>query len=155
MFLTSSTTSFASLPCNQDARANYLPTQSSMPTLLALSSGPLDLTSIPAVMAFITNTSFTSKSVTSLPGGTVNILYQIHLLVPYEGSQTVIFTHAQMFVKDWMDAAVEMDCQVRARITRAVSSWEIETPLCNRGLRWKWWCTSEYLFPQYYLSESL
>ena len=93
-----------------------------MPTPLAPSSGPLDLTSIPAVVAFLANTPFASKSVTYLPGGTVNFLYRIHLLVPYEGSQTIILKHAQPFVKDWMDTAIEMDRQVRARVTRVASS---------------------------------
>ena len=67
-----------------------------MPT----AASPLELTSVPAVEAYLANTPHASQSVTYLTGGTINYLYQIHLLAPIEGCQTVVLKHAQPFMND-------------------------------------------------------
>ena len=87
-----------------------LPFHSSMPTP---SSESLSLTVVPAVEAYLANTPFAGQSVTYLMGGTVNYLYRIHLLVPFEGRQTVILKHAQPVIKDWQDTVWDLRRQVR------------------------------------------
>ncbi|KAI9456939.1 kinase-like domain-containing protein [Boletus coccyginus] len=69
-----------------------------MPTP-APSSHPLKLTSVSAVEAFLAGTPFASRSIADLTGGYVNYVYRIHLLIPFDGSQTVVLKHAQPFWK--------------------------------------------------------
>ena len=91
---------------------SYLPVHSDMPTSPPCSQ-PVELMSVPAVEAFLVGTPFASQSITVLPGGTVNYLYRIQLLTPFEGSQTVVLKHAQPFWKSSLSTAWEVERQVR------------------------------------------
>ncbi|KIL65075.1 hypothetical protein M378DRAFT_77370 [Amanita muscaria Koide BX008] len=75
-------------------------------------SQPVKLLSVSAVEAFLAGTPFASRSITVLPGGTVNYLYRIQLLTPFEGSQTVVLKHAQPFWKSSMSTAWEVERQM-------------------------------------------
>ena len=93
-------------------RESYLPVHSGMPTTRAPFSEPFKLMSAPAVGAFLAGTPFASRSITDLTGGYVNYVYRIHLLTPFEGTQTVILKHAQPFLKSSVDSALEVGRQV-------------------------------------------
>ena len=86
-----------------------------MPKPTASPNVPPSLTSVPAVEAYIANTRFAGRSVTYLTGGNINYLYRIHLLVPFEGKQTVILKHAQSVVKNWEGTVWDLKRQVRNR----------------------------------------
>ena len=77
-------------------------------------SQPVNLMSVFAVEAFLAGTPFASRSITELTGGTVNYLYRIQLLTPFEGSQTVVVKHAQPFCKNAVVGSWEVERQVRA-----------------------------------------
>lgn len=93
---------------------SYLPVHSGMPTS-APSSQPVKLTTVSAVEAFLAGTPFASQSITDLTGGTVNYLYRINLLTPFDGSQTVVLKHAQPFWKSAAGNSWEVERQVRIR----------------------------------------
>ena len=78
-------------------------------------SQPVKLTSVSAVEAFLTDTPFASRSITELTGGYINYVYRIHLLMPFEGSQTVVLKHAQQFWRSSVVNSWEVERQVRAR----------------------------------------
>jgi hypothetical protein len=94
---------------------NHFPVHMGMPTP-SPSSEPLKLTSVPAVEEFLAKTPFASRLVASLTGGNVNHLYRVHLLVPFEGSQTVVLKHAQPVLKNSGDITWVLERQVRARV---------------------------------------
>ena len=89
----------------------FLPVHPGMPIPLR----SVDLMSVPGVEAFLAGTSFASRSIAVLPGGTINYLYRIHLLTPFEGSQTVVLKHAQPFWKSSVTTSWEVERQVRLR----------------------------------------
>jgi 5-methylthioribose kinase len=90
----------------------YLQVHTSMPTP-APCSQPVKLTSVSAVKAFLAGTPFASRSITELTGGYINYVYRIHLLKPFEGSQTVVLKHAQPFWKSSAVTSWEVERQVR------------------------------------------
>ncbi|KAI9456934.1 kinase-like domain-containing protein [Boletus coccyginus] len=92
-----------------------------MPTP-APSSHPLKLTSVSAVEAFLAGTPFASRSIADLTGGYVNYVYRIHLLIPFDGSQTVVLKHAQPFWKIQMSQydAWEVERQVSIGVITAI-----------------------------------
>ncbi|KAF9222813.1 hypothetical protein BS17DRAFT_734970 [Gyrodon lividus] len=89
---------------------NYLPVHSGMPTP-APSSHPVKLLSVSAVEAFLAGTPFACRSITDLTGGTVNYVYRINLLAPFDGSQTVVLKHAQPFWKSAVSNPWEVERQ--------------------------------------------
>lgn len=97
---------------------NYLPVYSGMPSPV-LSAHPANLTSLSAVEEFLAGTPFASRSITDLVGGTINYVYRIHLLTPFEGSQTVVLKHAQPFWKGSTGTCWEVERQVNTIIRRA------------------------------------
>jgi hypothetical protein len=84
-----------------------------MPTP-APSPHPVKLTTVSAVAEFLAGTPFASQSITDLTGGTVNYLYRIHLLTPFDGRETVVFKHAQPFWKTSVETPWEVERQVSA-----------------------------------------
>ena len=78
-------------------------------------SQPVKLTSVSAVEAFLVDTPFASRSITELTGGCINYVYRIHLLMPFEGSKTVVLKHAQPFWKSSVINSWEVERQVRER----------------------------------------
>jgi 5-methylthioribose kinase len=70
------------------------------------------LLSVSAVEAFLAGTPFASRSITDLTGGTVNYVYRINLLTPFDGSQTVVLKHAQPFWKSAVCNSWEVERQI-------------------------------------------
>ena len=97
----------------QMPNAKYLPICGGMPAP-ALSSDPVSLTSVLAVETYLAGTPFASQSISDLGGGSVNYVYRVHLLSPFENSQTIVLKHAQPFVKLIAGLAWELERQVRA-----------------------------------------
>ena len=91
---------------------SYLPVHSGMPTP-AQSSQPVELMTVSAIEAFLAGTPFASRSITDLTGGTINYLYRINLLTPFDGSQTVVLKHAQPFWKSAVCNSWGVERQVR------------------------------------------
>ena len=85
-------------------------------------SQPVKLTSLSAVEAFLVDTPFASRSITDLTGGYINYVYRIHLLKPFEGSQTVVIKHAQPYWRSSVADSCEVERQVRAtELTKAIT----------------------------------
>jgi hypothetical protein len=101
-----------------EEHSSYLPVHSGMPTS-PLCSQPVELITVSAVEAFLAGTPFASQSIAVLPGGTINYLYRIQLLKPFEGGQTVVLKHAQPF---WR-------CSVS-------TAWGVERLVRTRDLQW-------------------
>ena len=76
-------------------------------------SQPVKLVSVSAVEEFLADTLFASRSITELSGGYINYVYRIHLLKPFEGSQTVVLKHAQPFWRSSVVTSCEVERQVR------------------------------------------
>jgi len=78
-------------------------------------SKPVKLISVSAVETFLDGTPFASRCITDLTGGYINYVYRIHLLTPFEGSQTVVLKHAQPFWKSVVGNSWMVERQVRAK----------------------------------------
>src|ERR1700709_1488006 len=80
----------------------------------APSSNAAVLTTIPAVAEYLAATPFQSRDIQKLTGGRMNHTYRIHLIVPFQGEETVIIKHAQQAVSGgWTSNPVDVIRQVR------------------------------------------